>query len=233
MGGTRGSRPGRPPASSSADTRQRIIEVATELFSDLGYGVTTNKDVAVRAGISTGALYYYFESKLDMYMAVFRELQTRIDDRMSEVMRTEDSFHARLVGILRAAKELTREDPYIARFQGTARVDRERHPELKAAIAHSPGEGSSVMARLIGEGVERGEIPAAHRDLTEAAVRVLFVGLVSTASADPAVHGQAVEGLCALLDGTLLPLPPGRRGAGGRAGARPTTATVTAGRAGS
>ncbi|HET9078422.1 MAG TPA: TetR/AcrR family transcriptional regulator [Acidimicrobiales bacterium] len=204
MGRLSGPRLGRPPASTAGDTRQRIIGVAAELFSDLGYGVTTNKDVAVAAGISTGALYYYFASKLDMYVAVFRELQARVDVRMRQVMETETTFGGRLRGILDAAHELNVEDPSIARFQGTARVDRERYPDLRKAIPNPPGEGAGLMGRLIGDGIETREIDPDRRREAEAVVRVMFVGLVASVSSDPEVHRLAIDGLKALLDGHLI-----------------------------
>lgn len=200
-------RRGRPPASSAGDTRQRIISVAAELFSDLGYGVTTNKDVALLAGISTGALYYYFESKLDMYMAVFRAQQSRIDARMQQVMDSETTFHGRLQGILGAAHELNVEDPYLARFQSTARVDRHRHPELREVIPNPPGEGAGLMERLIADGIATEEIDPVRREHVAAVVRVIFVGLVDSASSDPTVHAVAVEGLTSLIGGNLLRRP--------------------------
>ncbi len=207
MGRVREPRLGRPPASSAGDTRQRIIKVAARLFSDQGYGVTTNKDVAVGAGISTGALYYYFESKLDMYLAVFRELQALIDERMHAVMDTETTFDGRLRGILEAAYSLNVEDPYISRFQGTARVDRMRHPELREAIKNPPGEGAGLMGRLLSDGIASGEIPPEHRQHVEAVVRVIFVGLVNSVSVNPAVQRIAIDGLNALLDGRLVGRP--------------------------
>ena len=83
---------GRPPASNAAETRQRIIATAAELFAVNGYGVTTNKDVATQAGITTGALYYYFDSKLAMYLAVYAELATRVNERLSGAMEAESTF---------------------------------------------------------------------------------------------------------------------------------------------
>ncbi len=195
---------GRPPASSAGDTRQRILSVAAELFADNGYGVTTNKDVAVRAGISTGALYYYFASKLDMYGAVYVALQARIDERMGQVMESETTFKGRLRGILEAAHELNLEDPSIARFQGTARVDRMRHPELREAIANPPGEGAGLMRRLIDGGVDTGEIPRERKDDAEAVIRTIFVGLVDGQSASPVNQRRAIDGINAWIGGALF-----------------------------
>ena len=62
---------GRPPGSSSAETRARILDVSPcQTFADLGWEVTTNKIVAEKVGMTGAALYHYFDSKLEMYRAV-------------------------------------------------------------------------------------------------------------------------------------------------------------------
>jgi AcrR family transcriptional regulator len=198
---------GRPPASSANETRHRILEVASDLFAANGYGVTTNKDVAEKAGITTGALYYYFDSKLDMYMAVFQEQQAKVDERFNAILTTESTFDGRLRAILEAAYVMNVEDPSIAQFQGTARVDRLRHPELAAAIPNPPGEGASLVGDLIADGIASGEVDPARRDEVTAVVRTLFVGLVDGMSQNPADQRHAIDGIHALLDGTLVNRP--------------------------
>ncbi len=182
----------------------RIISVAAELFALKGYGIVTNKDVARAAGISTGALYYYFSSKLDMYVEVFWSLQARVDERIDRAMKGVDTLDGRLRAILEVAYSLNAEDPSIARFQGTARVDRIRHPELQEAIPNPPGEGARVMERLIADGVKTGEVTLERRNQVRAVVRTIFVGLIDSQSDDLERHRQAIDGLIALLDHKLL-----------------------------
>ena len=182
----------------------RIISVAAELFALKGYGIVTNKDVARAAGISTGALYYYFSSKLDMYVEVFWSLQARVDERIDRAMKGVDTLDGRLRAILEVAYSLNAEDPSIARFQGTARVDRIRHLELQEAIPNPPGEGARVMERLIADGVKTGEVTLERRNQVRAVVRTIFVGLIDSQSDDLERHRQAIDGLIALLDHKLL-----------------------------
>ncbi len=182
----------------------RIISVAAELFALKGYGIVTNKDVARAAGISTGALYYYFSSKLEMYVEVFWSLQARVDERIDSAMKGVDTLDGRLRAILEVAHSLNAEDPSIARFQGTARVDRIRHPELQEAIPNPPGEGARVMERLIADGVKTGEVTLERRQQVRAVVRTIFVGLIDSQSDDLERHRQAIDGLIALLDHKLL-----------------------------
>ncbi|MFN8070955.1 MAG: TetR/AcrR family transcriptional regulator [Mycobacterium sp.] len=49
--------------SRAAATRQDIINAAVELFVDRGYGETRLGDIVERAGVTTGAFYYHFDSK--------------------------------------------------------------------------------------------------------------------------------------------------------------------------
>ena len=140
------TRVGRPPSSNAIDTRQRIISVAAGLFARQGYGIVTNRDVAEAAGISTGALYYYFSSKLEMYLAVYWTLQATVDEAIAQAMSSQQTFDGRFRAILEVAHSLNAQQPHIAQFLGTARVDRLRHPELQEAITSPPAKEHASWA---------------------------------------------------------------------------------------
>jgi AcrR family transcriptional regulator len=57
-------------ASKSARTRQRILDAAAAAFRRNGYASVTLKDIAERAGLQTGSLYYHFDGKEDLVEAV-------------------------------------------------------------------------------------------------------------------------------------------------------------------
>src|SRR3981081_1733374 len=65
---TRG--PGRPPAAKAAETRERIIRAAREVFSELGYDAATFQAIAVRADLTRPAINHYFKSKRVLYREV-------------------------------------------------------------------------------------------------------------------------------------------------------------------
>ena len=47
--------------------RAGIVQAATSLFADVGFGATTMAAVAARAGTSIGNVYRYFESKEELF----------------------------------------------------------------------------------------------------------------------------------------------------------------------
>jgi len=94
----------------------------------------TNKEVASAAGITTGALYHYVESKLDLYVEVHTDLQDRVYGRFNEAVNASDSFLGKLERVLEAANAMNEEDYTLALFVGTVRTDMRRFPEIKALL---------------------------------------------------------------------------------------------------
>ncbi|HXZ08241.1 MAG TPA: CerR family C-terminal domain-containing protein [Paraburkholderia sp.] len=71
------NRPRRPPEGGyarGAETRQRIIEAAIELFGEHGFDGASTRDIASRAGVNAPALQYYFENKEGVYRACVEAL---------------------------------------------------------------------------------------------------------------------------------------------------------------
>lgn len=50
-------------AAKSAETREKILEAALELFREKGFAETSMREVAAQARVATGLTYYYFASK--------------------------------------------------------------------------------------------------------------------------------------------------------------------------
>lgn len=50
--------------------RQRIMNEAARLFATRGFDATKIRDIAAAAGILGGSIYYYFESKEEIFLAV-------------------------------------------------------------------------------------------------------------------------------------------------------------------
>lgn len=71
---------------SITKTRQRLIEVARELFAHKGLESTTMNDIAAASGRGRRTLYTYFRSKEEIYYAVIEEELERLSEKMDEVL---------------------------------------------------------------------------------------------------------------------------------------------------
>ncbi|MGX8262111.1 TetR/AcrR family transcriptional regulator [Streptomyces cellulosae] len=62
------------------NTRQRIQEVALELFAEQGYEKTSLREIAERLDVTKAALYYHFKTKEEILVSIFADLSRPIED---------------------------------------------------------------------------------------------------------------------------------------------------------
>lgn len=192
---------GRPPATDSAVTRQRIIDRARVAFAESGFDAATNRSLARGVGVTAGALYHYFGSKLDLYMAVDADVQSRVYVRMNAAADAATGFFAKFEAVLDVARELNAEDPSLAAFVGARRTDIRRHPEIAAAIAHERGRERDFFARIVAAGVDAGEIDDDKAAFVLEFVLTLLTGLTDGESDDPEIHARAIAAIKMVLRG--------------------------------
>jgi TetR/AcrR family transcriptional regulator, mexJK operon transcriptional repressor len=139
---------GRPSRAAALQLRDRILEVATELFLTEGYGSTSIEAVAAHAGISKRTFYHRFDDKAALFAAVVHRIIEQIRPppevpllkgaRLEEILR-------RLAGIiLRAALE-----PQAIALHRLIIAESVRFPNLVRAVYNEPGTQEAMT--LIGD----------------------------------------------------------------------------------
>ncbi|MEV0780769.1 helix-turn-helix domain-containing protein [Streptomyces sp. NPDC050428] len=62
------------------NTRQRIQDVALELFAEQGYEKTSLREIAEHLDVTKAALYYHFKTKEDILISLFQDLARPMDE---------------------------------------------------------------------------------------------------------------------------------------------------------
>ena len=91
--------------TKSDATRGKILDAALQLFRDQGFEATTMREIAERAGVATGAAYYYFDSKDAIVLAFYDQAQKDMTPRLEDVLAGGKDLTERLRGILRVKLE--------------------------------------------------------------------------------------------------------------------------------
>ena len=200
----RSPRLGRPPSTNSADTRQRILDAARTAFALRGYEASTNRTLGTDAGITAGALYHYFGSKFDLYLAVHQDVQDRVYARFNKAVDGVATFRDQIEAVLDTAHEMNKEDPTLAQFLGSVRVDMRRHPELHVALGSSAAARQGFFDRMVDLGESTGEIDPADNERVRAVLLTILIGLTDAVSGDIVQHRNAIDGVKALIEGKLI-----------------------------
>ncbi|KUJ67573.1 TetR family transcriptional regulator [Streptomyces albus subsp. albus] len=66
--------------SRRGDTRQRIQDVALELFAERGYEKTSLREIAEHLQVTKAALYYHFKTKEDILISLVQDLSRPLDE---------------------------------------------------------------------------------------------------------------------------------------------------------
>lgn len=77
------------PTENLDETAKQILDAASSRFLHYGYGKTTMSEIAADCNMSTGNLYRYFPSKLDIAEMFVRVLRREQVARLREVLETD------------------------------------------------------------------------------------------------------------------------------------------------
>lgn len=77
-----------------------IFQAAIDIFSDRGFDKATMDDIAARANVAKGTIYYHFKSKEELFLFLVEEgidlLQESVNDQIVSEMRGKDKLLAAL-----------------------------------------------------------------------------------------------------------------------------------------
>ncbi len=82
------------------DKPGQIIDAAFAVFGDVGYEATVIKDIADRAGVSSGTIYTYFKDKKDLFRATAQEGWNRFLAQIRELGESKEPAELRVQKLL-------------------------------------------------------------------------------------------------------------------------------------
>jgi AcrR family transcriptional regulator len=167
------------------ETRAELLAAARRAFARRGFHGASLEQIAREAGYSTGAIYWHFSGKDDLFLAVF-------EDYATTRVREWEEIHARAQGDLpqRARvyadqwMERLRRDPDFMVLTLEFLVHAWRNPALREAFGDRAAFGRLALARILEEASEGVELPMPADELA-AVLRELGSGLALAKLADP------------------------------------------------
>lgn len=124
---TVGRRRGRPPASDSAVTRERILQASRKVFAESGYDAATFHAIATEIGLTRPAINNYFPSK----PALYAEVAGRAADAVAEAVReasAEPTLTGQLIEFLRLIERRDAAESALAGFLVRSAIEAARPP---------------------------------------------------------------------------------------------------------
>ena len=85
----------RLPEQSNGSTKDRLLQAAKELFAQKGFHGTSTREITQRARSNLSSLYFHWQSKENLYMAVHRHLFQQMEEMAQQVLnRLEEGLRS-------------------------------------------------------------------------------------------------------------------------------------------
>jgi AcrR family transcriptional regulator len=138
-------------------TRGLFVDAAEQVFAEKGFVPATLDDIAKAAGYSKGAIYKYFATKEDLFLAVSDRYWRSYFEKFAEVMVSETEFGAREIEeIAERWRQLSYErGPETAALGLEFNLYLLRNPEARERVEARRAEAVEALAKFIVEGIER------------------------------------------------------------------------------
>jgi AcrR family transcriptional regulator len=158
---------------TKAANREAILVAARRVFSDLGYGAASVRDIVRETDLATGTFYNYFPDKESVLRALVDDITVEARARVRAARTAATTLEGFVSGGFRAYFEFLAEDPdtvaLMRRNSGTIRtmfdepalgagID-ELRADLETAVivGRIPAHDADLMAvAMVGAGVEVG-----------------------------------------------------------------------------
>jgi AcrR family transcriptional regulator len=187
----------RAPTERRAPTHARLVEAATKVVARRGFHAATVDEIAQEAGFSIGALYSNFDSKDDVFLAVFDGHLRWFGERLEESASAEDPtrvFKDWMDSLMKDPEQLL----IFIEFWAYA----VRRPKLRRSFAARMAEMRADMAAALEKRAERtgGEL-----QLPAATLAVVLLAMARGLGIEKLADHDAVDESVAQLVVSLVP----------------------------
>lgn len=156
-------------------TRDKLIEIARQLFAHKGIENTTMNDIASASDKGRRTIYTYFRSKRDIYNAVVKTESDKIIDKLSAIVALPIEPEQKLMDFIFARFEAIKES--VTRngtlkagfFRDVRKVDRARRSNTSSE--------ANMLKQILLEGVNQGVFHIRHVEQTAMVMLLSLQGL--------------------------------------------------------
>lgn len=178
---------------------QSIRQAALEVFAERGYAQATMDEVAEKAELAKGTVYYYFSSKAALFEDVLQHYTALFFQRLLEQLNPQDDLLTAIEKILRGYVAFFRELPHFFRLHLTWESSEAREAGLD--LSHFR-ERYRELRRPLEEALISRVPPEKRKTVDPEVLLYVIGGLVLLLSAQLG-HGRAPEEVDDLVTRTV------------------------------
>jgi AcrR family transcriptional regulator len=161
--------------SQQDETRLKIVDTARDIFSQFGFKKTTMEEIALAAKKGKSSIYYYFNSKEDIFRAVVeKEAEVLIAEIRKNILGIDDPIEKLKVYISTRMRKLKK----LTNFYTAIKSEYLNHLEFIEEVRKKyDNDEVRMIADILEEGVKLGKFSIEDPHLSAGALLIAMKGL--------------------------------------------------------
>jgi len=167
-----------PRPDVSEERKTQILAAATKVFTERGFADARMDDIVTEAGLSKGALYWYFDSKDAIIISILDQIFDYETGQVRELLERENSAKLKLeVFIETMVKDLEKMKPLMPIFFDFWSLSL-RKKTINQAIKKYYQRFLDMIEPIIEDGIEQGEFRSVNVKETAVAIGAMYEGTI-------------------------------------------------------
>lgn len=168
----------------ASQRRAQILHAAATVFARSGVDGARMDDIVSESGLSKGTLYWYFDSKQEIIVALVDQVIRAEYEQLQSLLENPGSARERLMAFVDAHAAILSAEPVLGKLGVEIYSMSGRMPQVREFVQRYYDDFIDALAQLLQQGQDRGELNLEYP--AEAAVNIacLIEGLTLLWSID-------------------------------------------------
>jgi AcrR family transcriptional regulator len=178
---------------ASVDIRTLILDATEQIMLEEGYAGVSSRKVAIKAGLKSNLLHYYFRTMDDLFTAAFNRMEDKYDERFARAASSSSPLRDLwTIGREPASAKLILEFTALASHR----------PAIRQLIGRSARRDRSIMTAALESIFEKYDVD--REEFPPKVIAILMAGLTRALSTEKVLgsedgHAEALEFVDRLL----------------------------------
>ncbi len=139
------------------EKQNKILNSAIAEFAESGFDSANINTIALKAGVSVGSMYKYFDNKEDLFLSVIHYCVMKLRTILYDVIQGEDAFDLRVEKIIKAIQAYSREEVYLTKLYNEMATESRSNLVWKI-VSDMENTASELYATYIKEAQDAGVV---------------------------------------------------------------------------
>jgi len=182
-------------------SRNKIVDAAIKLFSELGYHRTSMDDIAKEANVAKGTLYYHFSGKGELFETIVNDGFAMLMEKIRQELAEDAPADRQIESIVRRHVELFLQYSELVHIISNE-ITNGIEPDILERIVRRKRDYIAFVADVLRRGHEDGELNELPYELAASAM----LGLIESAVLHAVRHPETgTDKLHATINAFVLP----------------------------